>query len=172
MGTTKKVIRLSVSSWVGTLAHARHYYGTLQDDGNKDITVERKLSIKEQRALNKEDGVPEDHVWDDRTSSRFNSKAALYKVARAMAKEKFGKNVVVFITLPYTSWELNPSEMLLGPEPLRTKANRAWRDFEKRGGFGTNSWTRAQNREADLRAKAWRRIINPILKMAGRETEP
>lgn len=166
-----KVVKLNVTTWAGTLVYAKHYYGKLQD-GDTSLQVEWLMTTEQQRELNREDGVSDECVWEGRTCTRFDSKEKLFEEATKLAKARFGEDVILFVSQEYVDWQHNPSEMLFGPEPLRTKANEAWRDFEDKGGYGETTWTKAQEREAGKRAKAWRRIVNPVLRLVGAEEEP
>lgn len=172
---TGKVVVLAVMTWAGSVvSYAKHYYGRLYPDGahvaSEATEVEVELSLEQQRVLNKEDGAPASCVYEGRTSSRFESEEAMLAAALPLAKKTFGENVILFKGWDHLAWDLNPVEMLLGPEPLRTEANKAWKVFEDAGGFGPTGWTREQDRAASKRAEAWRRTIAPVLRLAGKKS--
>lgn len=121
----ERVVYLTLTTWTEScITWAEHWYGRLKqrkDGHERNLEVDRILTAKDAKQLNESEHDPTAPPYKagERTG-RFFSRDAVIKAALECWQEHWPKADILILGDPLT---LDPQEVLVGPEPLKTKIN-------------------------------------------------
>ncbi len=119
---------LKITTWVGSLSNAQHYYGRIVFalKEHRDIDVNHKLTIKEAINLNKSDNfrfIPNNNNYKaGEVTDRFMDESKLKREAiKTFKKEVMPKGFEILMLGDNCC--IDPEEMLVGPKSVMEKSN-------------------------------------------------
>lgn len=126
---------LSISSYVGTVAWAKHYYGRIRTysqvtDKYDEFDLERKMTTKEARQSNKKAGAVIFRPGD--MTKQFYSQDEIFEVAKKEYSKIAPEGSILLVGYPGS---MDPCRCLYGPQSLLDNANRIWEAFESNDGW-------------------------------------
>jgi len=151
---SKKVIHLEITTWAGMSIGAIHYYGKLVGEDEqgeyKKVEVEKGMTAREARAMNKLDGTRGLYKAGS-TTSRFDRREQVIERALEIWKDHFPEGEILLIG---SSSTVDPQEVLVGPEELKTVVNAWVKQYEDEyEGYPDEIYQR------------WRKLMRPWMRL-------
>jgi len=151
---------LEITTWVGSsVVYGEHYYGKIFF-GQDYVDVYTILTRTEAIKLNKAEewsvfpyGI---RYKQGEETSRFTDKKKLIKCATEVFNKKI-KPKGFNILLECSKCIIDPCYMIIGPDNIKSKANKLWKQFEK-----FNGWECDKVNESKVQkiCDEWSKLIN------------
>lgn len=155
-----KIAYLNVTSWVGRLAYAEHFYGRLTYE-RQDEEVLHTITAEEAERLNGDKLCDERDYEEGSECSRFFTHEGVVKAALEQWQTHWPDAEVLLLGEPCV---LDPTEVLAGPDSFMTEGNEIVKLCYSTGYYDADELT-AEHKELRQR---WRNLLEPTSVNTGR----
>lgn len=156
-----KVCYLEITSLAGMSLGATHYYGKLIC-GDERIELERVLTSKSAAELSIKDDPHDEykHLFHWRAgqkTTRFDTKESIKRIAKRVMHERFPCATILLVG---NSAHIEPMQVLVGPDELKSEAKRLLREYNKIGWVQKGYFFYSRNeKKMDKISDEWEKLI-------------